>query len=96
MNKREDEDMEIDAPDEDVEMWIDEDDDEPPRSWFGRRKAGAHAAWRKYVDTNIPAEDDADDSLPVFLRGHRGRLIFGVTTMLMLSAWAFAVASLVV
>lgn len=96
MSKRAEEDMSIDALDEDVETWIDEDDDSPRRcGWFGRRKKRAHAAWRKYVDKNIPAEDDADESLPMFLRGHRGRVVFAVATLLLLFGWTLAIASIV-
>ena len=96
MSKRADEDMPIDAPDEAVEVWVDEDDDSlRRRGWFGRRKARAHDVWRKYVDKNIPAEDDADESLPMFLRGHRGRLVFAVATLLLLFGWTLAIASIV-
>lgn len=96
MSKRADEDMSIDSPDEETEVWFFDDDEEPRRrGWFGRRKAQAHEAWREYVDTNIPAEDDADEGLPVFLRGHRGRLVFAVATMLLLFGWALAIASIV-
>lgn len=96
MSKRTEEDMSIDARDEDVETWVGEVDDAPRRrGWFGRRKKRAHAAWRKYVEKNIPAEDDADESLPMFLRGHRGRLVFAVATLLMLFGWSLAIASIV-
>lgn len=96
MSKRASKDMSIDAPDEDVDVWIDGDEEESRRpGWFGRRKAQAHEAWRKYVDRNIPAEDDADERLPMFLRGHRGRLAFAVATLLLLFGWTLAVASIV-
>lgn len=96
MSKRSEEDMSIDALDEDVETWVDGDDDAlRRRGWFGRRKKRAHAAWRKYVEMNIPAEDDADESLPMFLRGLRGRLVFAVATLLLLFGWTLVIASIV-
>ena len=96
MSRRAEEDVSIDAPDDDIEEWVDEDDDDSQhRGWLGWRKARAHAAWRKYVDRNIPAEDDADASLPMFLRGRRGRLVFAVATLLLMFGWTLAIASIV-
>lgn len=96
MSKRAAEDMSIDAPDQDLETWVDEDGDAlRRRGRLGRWKKRAHAAWRKYVEKNIPAEDGADESLPMFLRGHRGRLVFAVATLLLLFGWTLAIASIV-
>lgn len=96
MSERANGDMAIEAPNDDIELWADEEDEEPRRrGWFGRRKAKAHEAWRKYLDTNIPAEDDGDESLPSFLRGHRGRMVFSAATVLLLCGWALAVAAVV-
>lgn len=96
MSRRADKNMKIDAPEEVIEVWFDEEDEEPRRrGWFGQRKAKAHEAWRKYLDTNIPAEDDTDESLPSFLRGHRGRMVFAVATVLLLCGWALGIAAVV-
>lgn len=96
MTKRANKDMSNDAPDDDVDEWIDGNEEEPHRrGWFRRRKVRAREAWRKYVDRNIPAEDDADERLPMVLRGHRGRLVLAVATLLLLFGWMLAIASIV-
>lgn len=96
MNRRAEEELSVDVSEEEVEVWVDEDDADSRRSgWFGRRKARAQEAWRMYVDKNIPAEDDADERLPIYLRGHKGRLVFAVATLLLLFGWTLAIASIV-
>lgn len=81
----------------DEELLWDEDEDHGVRrrGWFRRKKAQAARQWRDWVTNSIPADDDVDEKLPVFLRGARGRIIIGLATMLLVFGWALAIMAIV-
>lgn len=59
-----------------------------------RSRAKMRARWLHYLATAVPEDDDAPAKLPRFLQGPRGRIILGVSALVISGGWLFAVVKI--